>query len=205
MTPHSTTDRGDMESRIEEQAAWLADRTAMSERQAETFVRDTLRGDAPQAQIAGMMGISESTVSNHLSAANDATREPTVAVPFWLFFGPGPLDPAAYRMTPVWTGGEEDWLVVFENQFPTYTNRAAPRFYVVHQSASRNNDDIPEHVADDISDVRIRHITDRYEFQTFDAMRRALPEALEFDSEQKRDQCMEFFDAYCEEKTSPDG
>ena len=189
----------DVEERIAGQAEWLADVTAMSERQAETFVRDTLRGDAPQHQIASMMGIGESTVSNHLSAANDATGKPTSAIPYWLFFGPGPLDPAAYKMTPVWTGGGSEWLVVFENRFPTYTNPHAPRFYAVHHYPDRgNNGELSDEAQSKMADARIRHVTDRYEFDSLDAMQSGLPEAVEFDSDRKRERFMEMFNAHCE-------
>ena len=188
-----------VENRIADQAEWLAGVTAMSERQAETFVRDTIRGDAPQNHIASMMGIGESTVSNHLSAANDATGKPTSAIPYWLFFGPGPLDPAAYKMTPVWTGGGSEWLVIFENRFPEYTNTHAPRFYAVHHYPDRgNNGELSDEVQADMADARIRHVTDRYEFDSLDAMRRGLPAAVEFNSDRKRERFGELFDAYCE-------
>lgn len=202
MTPEATTkDDCSMETRISDQTEWLADNTAMSERQAETLVRDTIRGDAPQRQVAECLGISESTVSNHLAAASDATDDSTSAVPYWLFFGPGPLDPAAYQMTPIWTNGGSERVVIFENQFPKYTNRHGPQYYVVHQYPDRdNNDELPDHVQANLADARIRHVTDRYEFDTLRDLQRALAEVVTFDSDRKREQFEDTLEAYCQAK-----
>ena len=194
----STGDITTLDERIAEQANYLANHTPLKVQQAEALVRDALRGEDPQHTVAEDVDIGHPNPSDDLAAAENATDETTASVPFWLFNSPGVITPAAYKGVPAWMCGNER-IHVFINQFPSETNSYNPQYYVVHHHPETgSNDDLPEWVFDVMGDPRIRHLTDRYTFDSISGMYKVLEEVIDFDSDRKRESFEEQFGAVCE-------
>ena len=193
-----TGDITPLDERIAEQANYLSNHTPLNIRQAEALIRDALHGEDPQYTVAEDMNIGHPAPSNDLTAAENATDETTASVPYWLFNSPGVIDPATYKGVPAWMCGNER-IHVFVNQFPSKTNSYNPRYYVVHHHPETDsNDALPEWAFDVMGDPRIRHVTDRYPFDSASGMYKVLEAVIEFDSARKRESFEEQFGAVCE-------
>lgn len=162
------------EETVQNHAAQLAERTALSKREAEVALQKALAGrDEYKKDIAERIGIDASTLSNHLSSVEEKLDDETVGAAYWQFFSPidDGMDVRYRDLFRVNDG--YGYLTVFENAFHD-EDPSGSRFVVVHDHDERS---VPEKRGV----KRRRYVTDWYQFDTPEQLAEGVLSAVEFD------------------------